>query len=1801
MPLQRYRMWVLLFFAFLFGGNSLIASHISGMNVSYECLGDNEYLVSINLFRDCYEIQELPTSINVFVYSSCTTIGFEAFSLLTLQEVSQLCDAQLPFSTCNGGSQPGVQLGVYQKILVMDPCSDWRIIVAEQNRDESIANLQNPELTNVHVEALLNNANGGCNSSPALSVVNLPYVCVSSPLFYNLGFVDPDGDSLVYSLVPALASVTPLSPFEMTYTGAYTGEEPIDGITIDPSTGQIEVAPNLLGKFNAVVEVEEYRNGIRIGVVRYDFLFLVNACATPPPEPVLNSFENISGGAYPLSESAIGICANDDFCFTLDFISVDPGVNVELTSNITDIIPGATTTQIGSNPAVMQFCGTIPPGFNGGQFLITALDDACPIYGQAYYAMEFVFRQPLEAFSDMVLCEGEIASISAQNDTLYQWFHPNGDLLEVGTEAFCNPCQTNEIIADTTSWYFVEGLYANSSCANRDSIFIEVPLDMNITVSDETCIGDDGQITIEMLSGSGDYLVEWGDIGVGPLVRTGLVEGPYTVLIHDNVYGCEKELDFEITQMVFPTAYAGEDQEICGFEASLLAVPSSGLAEWTIINGGILSDATIENTTVQVPSQGVYDFVWSENSGGGCLDRDTVRIFFYEMPEVAIAAADTVCGLQANFAGTSLYGDFIWETPAGTAVSDNVSPNVVVESASYGTFEIGLNAQNGVCLESVSHEITFVETPITSVDEDFSVCSDLAEIEGSETVGTGYWDLPSALIPDGIISANSLGLEASQYGLFNVIRKSEHLNFCFDSDTIEVRFVEQPIAVLGPDLVACAGEVSNAFTLPVGNLSWNFSDNLTPIGTVETPTIFQGDYGDHIAVLNADNGYGCIDSDTLNITLIEQPIAPLVLADTICGLATNLTAQGDADLTFWAPLSGVIFEDVSNVQTDLDVAEEGDYIFNWVIENGGICRDTTHYPVTFYNQPEAVAGTDQQVCGLTTNLEASPSFGTIDWTEVPGVNIDLSNDAQTAITADWYGVYAFEIIETNGSCASKDTVLVELISTPEIVNEVWECTGADAMFTLQFDLAYGDSSAHEIAGLEGTVEDFVFTSIELSSETLVQVFLNDQGMCGGDTLSGTMSCPVITSAGALGIDTLWVCTNDMAIANTVVQPETDLNDTLLYVLHTNESNDLSTILSWSDTPEFSFVEDYTYESTYFISAVVGNATSAGVDLSDPYLSVSVGTPVVFKEEPIAFLDGAMTVCPNEAFYIPVDLSGTGQLELTYTVDGFSQMIMSENDVLSIPLESSGLYQLVSIHSDYCEGEASGQMQVDYFPLPTGEIAGPEEICFGDTATLVFTLSGNGPFDFNLLNDGQTVNSYSGIENLAIFETTQGGEFQMVQISDANCHQPDTVSYFLLVKTLPEVDAGADVNFCSGDTVLIGTAAIIGQSYEWNSASGLLDTDTAKVPFTLTSEAPSGEYHELVLTSSMHGCSQSDTVIVTVYGEPFASIEGRNQICKGDSILLLGIGGEASWSPSSLFTDPTSAETYFVGTTDDVIQLAITSPYGCTAITEHSIEVQPIPFKDIGVSQTEGCIPFSAEIHTLFPIPGEVYQWRQNSEIIGQEQNVQMMYTETGAYEISIAITGANGCRVYNVFETSINAYETFAEFEFDDFDLRISNPEVVFNNTSPFNVQSHWTIDSLAEKNVRNLDFTFPNDVGATYEVCLDVIDPNGCTAEFCDEVIIKDEFQVFVPNSFTPNGDGINDVFYPQLLYSDVQEYHFWIIDSKGMVIFESYDANQKWDGQTYYGQTMGENDIYIWHLEVKPDPVLDSRSYTGHVLLLR
>ena len=223
-------------------------------------------------------------------------------------------------------------------------------------RNGLVDNLLTPTSDGISIFAIIPNPGLGQNSSPDFgSYPNDAYFCVNNTKFFTWPVTDPDGDSLVFSLVPPLDDGTNPNngnsapgggayPFYPTcqYAAGYNQFNPIGGspqMSIDPISGEITAAPSIFGYFAFAVRVEEFRNGVKIGEVRRDAQYKSEPCITSnPPLISLNS----SFGIFQSDTLIIDVATGDSLCIDLDIGVNDPldSVYTKISSNTVDLIGG---------------------------------------------------------------------------------------------------------------------------------------------------------------------------------------------------------------------------------------------------------------------------------------------------------------------------------------------------------------------------------------------------------------------------------------------------------------------------------------------------------------------------------------------------------------------------------------------------------------------------------------------------------------------------------------------------------------------------------------------------------------------------------------------------------------------------------------------------------------------------------------------------------------------------------------------------------------------------------------------------------------------------------------------------------------------------------------------------------------------------------------------------------------------------------------------------------------------------------------------------------------------------------------------------------------------------------------------------------------------------------------------------------------------------------------------------------------------------------------------------------------------
>jgi hypothetical protein len=407
------------------------ASHYAGAELTYSCLGGNDYLLTLVFYRDCSGVSAPAYALIDFkhsvINSSCGNFRDTLLLISGPVEVTPVCSTAA--TTCNGGTLFGLEKYVYQGQVTLPPCNDWIISWNNccRNPSNTLLNATSQEWT---LPANLNNFDAPCNSSPYFSNLPATIICTGQNYCYNNTASDPDGDSLVYALVtPYQGSITFPYYGSCTYQGGYNALNPLPSnppISIDNLTGQIYMAPTQ--SFSAVIAVvvEEWRriNGVptKIGFITRDMQF--NVIAFTNYMPTIAGI-NPSATQYSINDSTYAIMAHpgDTLDFNIYPFDQDTSQNLTLTynSNITNSV--WTDTNNNSPNAVGHFHWIAQLGENCNIpqcFTVSVGDNNCPYNGQQTFSYFITVKGSEIAFNpqpDTLLCLGDSYQIIALADS----------------------------------------------------------------------------------------------------------------------------------------------------------------------------------------------------------------------------------------------------------------------------------------------------------------------------------------------------------------------------------------------------------------------------------------------------------------------------------------------------------------------------------------------------------------------------------------------------------------------------------------------------------------------------------------------------------------------------------------------------------------------------------------------------------------------------------------------------------------------------------------------------------------------------------------------------------------------------------------------------------------------------------------------------------------------------------------------------------------------------------------------------------------------------------------------------------------------------------------------------------------------------------------------------------------------------------------------------------------------------------------------------------------------------------------
>jgi gliding motility-associated-like protein len=218
-------------------------------------------------------------------------------------------------------------------------------------------------------------------------------------------------------------------------------------------------------------------------------------------------------------------------------------------------------------------------------------------------------------------------------------------------------------------------------------------------------------------------------------------------------------------------------------------------------------------------------------------------------------------------------------------------------------------------------------------------------------------------------------------------------------------------------------------------------------------------------------------------------------------------------------------------------------------------------------------------------------------------------------------------------------------------------------------------------------------------------------------------------------------------------------------------------------------------------------------------------------------------------------------------------------------------------------------------------------------------------------------------------------------------------------------------------------------------------------------------------------------------------------------------------------------------------------------------------------------------------PTIAYSWSPIAEL---SPVVLVQPEETTVY----SLTATDACNIQVSKDITVKVNEVVALFDVTYLDQRV----VQFNDLSYNDVQN-WTWDfdyPGAFSTEQNPMVTFP-DTG-WYSVELEVTDANNCRDMVSNPIYAYPPYTMFIPNAFTPDGDGINDVF--EGIGEGYVDYEMWIFNRWGEQIYYTNSDSEGWGSRGRYSLEDLQSGVYAYRI-VTRKPTLEKNEYIGKVLV--
>jgi hypothetical protein len=997
---------------------------------------------------------------------------------------------------------------------------------------------------------------------------------------------------------------------------------------------------------------------------------------------------------------------------------------------------------------------------------------------------------------------------------------------------------------------------------------------------------------------------------------------------------------------------SGLNDNFVGGVLTITGTPAAG-GTYSISTTGqnaACAPATIGGTiTVNVPAQATI-------SAGGPTD-------FCEGGSVQLTAS----------AGSS----YLWSP--GAATTQDITVN------STGNYTVTVTDGNGC--QSTSLVTSVVEHPAPTVvfatgDLNQTLCAGNALVTTTFTLGGGATGADVTNLPAGLTASVSFGTvtisgNPTASGTYTVTTTGQNASCTAATIDGAVTVNQLPVVTIsagGPIEFCQGGSVVLSSSEAVGN-AWSTTEATQDI-TVNT----SGSY-----TVSVTDGNGCTGTSAATVvTVYAQPTLALAGASypasqSVCpGASISAISYDFGGSATGVNVTGLPTGVSANVSgSSVTITGTPDFTATYTVSTTGqdpscAAAELTG-TLTVYPAPVASisAGGPVDFCaGGSVTLTASGGTSYV-WstTEItPSINVNSS------------GSFTVTATDVNGCVATSAATVVTVYQAPTITYASGPltqdlCAGqaiTDVTFTLGGS-ATGVNATGLPSGVSANVSGSTVTvSGTSSSDGVFNYTLSTTGqnaLCAAADVSGTIelyalpAAPIITAGG----------------------PTTFCDGGSVQLTSSAASGN-----TWSTTETTQSIT-VTVDGSYTVTVTDGNGCQA----------ISSSQTVTVNPLPIATID--YTGSP----FCPV---GTGLVTLTGETGGsYSSTagldINTTSGAIDLETSTPDTYTVTYSFSDVNGCANSTTAQVIIVPLPTASISyAGTPYCATGVASVTQNGAGGGTYSGS---SGLVIDVNTGEIDLGA--STPGNHTVTYTFDNQGSSPPaicsNTTTTSVVINALPNVQAGADVAICIGQSVQLNATGA--SSYAWSPSANLDNNAIADPTFN-----GSATTVLTVVGTDANSCQNSDNVTVTVNALPSVSVTpaGSTTFCDGGSVNLDAGAGWSShvWNEGGTPITPAETAQIFVADASGSYTVTVTDANGCSATSAAvAVTVNPLPTATINPAPTAAFCGDGVDDVELTASGGGTYQWQLNTLNLTGETATTLTVMTAGDY--TVVVTDANGC------------------------------------------------------------------------------------------------------------------------------------------------------------------------------------------------